>query len=232
MAQSETLLELIGVGKRYEALGQQTPPPVLHDINLEVTTGQSVAVTGPSGSGKSTLLNLIGGLDQPSEGKVMLGERDLATLDDKALARVRNQEVGFIFQLHHLLPQCTVLENVLIPTLAGGDGAAGAPERAVELLKRVGLEDRMGHRPGEISGGERQRAAVVRALINRPRLLLADEPTGALDRGSSESLTELLVKLNRQEGVTMIVVTHAEDLAARMDRHYRLEAGRLALFEG
>lgn len=230
MAESETLLELIGVGKRYEALAHG--PPVLQGINLEVVTGQSVAVTGPSGSGKSTLLNLIGGLDRPSEGKVMLGERDLATLDDKALARVRNQEVGFIFQLHHLLGQCTVLENVLIPTLAGGDGASGTQERAVELLKRVGLEERMGHRPGEISGGERQRAAVVRALINRPRLLLADEPTGALDRASSASLVELLVELNRQEGVTLMVVTHAEDLAGRMDRHYRLDEGILALFEG
>ena len=184
---------------------------------------------GPSGSGKSTLLNIIGTLDDPTRGRVFLREQDLAQLDELQLAAVRNRQIGFIFQAHHLLPQCTVLENVLVPTLASPESAQrkSAPERARRLLDRVGLGGRIDHRPGQLSGGERQRVAVVRALINQPELLLADEPTGALDRAAAEELARLLIELNREERVTLILVTHAPDLAARMKRVFELQDGRL-----
>ena len=182
-----------------------------------------------SGSGKSTLLNIIGTLDRPSSGEVLLDGQDLRRLNDVELASVRNRQIGFVFQAHHLLPQCNVLENVLLPTLATRDPAvrSGASERAKRLLERVGLDGRIAHRPGQLSGGERQRVAVVRALINQPKLLLADEPTGALDRASAGNLSDLLVALNREEGVTLIVVTHALDLAKRMGRVLELRDGRL-----
>jgi predicted ABC-type transport system involved in lysophospholipase L1 biosynthesis ATPase subunit len=177
------------------------------------------------------LLNIIGTLDRPDSGHVLLDGKDLSRLDDIQLAAVRNREIGFIFQSHHLLPQCTVLENVLVPTLANNDAALrnGALERATGLLDKVGLGARLTHRPGQLSGGERQRVAVVRALINQPKLLLADEPTGSLDRASAENLADLLVRLNREEGVTLIVVTHAPDLAKRMSRVLELRDGELAL---
>ena len=183
---------------------------------------------GPSGSGKTTLLQIIGTLDRPTSGEVLFNGNDLAALSDTELARIRNQEIGFIFQLHHLLPQCTVLENVLVPTLTG-DTMTREPalKRAERLLKRVGLMDRLHHRPGQLSGGERQRVAVVRALINEPRLLLADEPTGALDRTSAENLANLILELNREEGVALLVITHAIDLAQRMERILELRDGRL-----
>ncbi len=223
------LLSLRGVGKEYGAPGSAAAVPVLRDITLEVSTGESLAIVGPSGSGKSTLLNLIGTLDTPTRGTITLDGQNLTELDEVRLAAVRNRQIGFVFQAHHLLPQCTVLENVLVPTLAGTDPAArgGAAERAGKLLQRVGLGERMAHRPGQLSGGERQRVAVVRALINRPQLLLADEPTGALDRVAAESLGDLLVQLNREQGVTLIVVTHALDLARRMGRVLELRDGCL-----
>ena len=205
--------------------------PVLREVTLEIGRGESVAIVGPSGSGKSTLLNIMGTLDRPDRGQVLLDGRELNQLDDIQLAAVRNREIGFIFQSHHLLPQCTVLENVLVPTLANNDAALhnGAVERAKQLLEKVGLGARHTHRPGQLSGGERQRVAVVRALINKPKVLLADEPTGALDRASAQNLAELLVQLNREEGVTLIVVTHALDLAKRMSRVLELRDGKLAL---
>jgi ABC-type lipoprotein export system ATPase subunit len=192
MPATTPLLRLDRVTKTYAGGGGAESVSVLREVNLEVAPGQSVAIIGPSGSGKSTLLNIIGTLDRPSTGAVWLDGRDLSQLDDEALARVRNREIGFIFQLHHLLPQCTVLENVLVPTLAGGDEALrdGAGERARQLLQRVGLGQRLSHRPGQLSGGERQRVAVVRALINRPKLVLADEPTGALDRFRPDQLRQ------------------------------------------
>jgi predicted ABC-type transport system involved in lysophospholipase L1 biosynthesis ATPase subunit len=173
----------------------------------------------------------MGTLDRPSSGQVLLDDRELSQLDDIQLAAMRNREIGFIFQSHHLLPQCTVLENVLVPTLANKDAALrnGAVERAKRLLDKVGLAARLTHRPGQLSGGERQRVAVVRALINKPKLLLADEPTGALDRASAQNLADLLVQVNREEGVTLIVVTHALDLAKRMGRVLELRDGELAL---
>ena len=226
---SSPLLKLTDVSKCYESPTGAELLSVLCDITLEIERGESVAIVGPSGSGKSTLLNIIGTLDRPSSGQVLLDGQDLSRLDDIQLAAVRNREIGFIFQAHHLLPQCTVMENVLVPTLANKDAALrdGAVERAKGLLEKVGLGARFTHRPGQISGGERQRVAVVRALINQPKLLLADEPTGALDRVSAQSLGDLLVQLNKEEGVTLIVATHALDLAKRMDRVLELRDGRL-----
>ncbi len=223
------LLQLIDVSKRYEAVAGAKGALVLSGISLEVAAGESLAIIGPSGSGKSTLLNIIGTLDRPTSGQVLLGGEDLATLDDRALAKLRNTRIGFVFQLHHLLPQLTVLENVLVPTLADPSRVMNSEikGRAVRLIERVGLRERMAHRPGQLSGGERQRITLVRALINQPKLLLADEPTGALDREHAESLMDLLVALNREEGITMIVVTHARDLAARLGRVFELNNAEL-----
>lgn len=231
------LLALQNVTKHYAASGATNGVPVLAGVSLAVARGESLAIVGPSGSGKSTLLQIIGTLDRATSGEVLLDGKNLAALDDLQLAEVRNQQIGFVFQSHYLLPQCTVLENVLVPTLAAQksevrnqksekDGETSAT-RAERLLKRVGLGERLHHRPGQLSGGERQRAAVVRALINRPQLLLADEPTGALDRGSATTLGQLLVELNQEEGVTLIVVTHAMELAQQMRKVLRLEAGKL-----
>jgi lipoprotein-releasing system ATP-binding protein len=226
---AETILELVDVTKQYEAGGPDGGLEVLRGVNLRVAAGESLAVVGPSGSGKSTLLNIIGGLDRPSRGRVLFEGCDLAGLGDADLARFRNRRIGFVFQLHHLLPQCTVLENVLVPTLVGGEGTdkEEAELRAKRLLARVGLGDRLDFRPGRLSGGERERVAVARALVNRPAILLADEPTGSLDRKTAENLIALLVELNAEEGVTLVVVTHAETLAARMGRVLELEDGAL-----
>ena len=223
------MLDLAHVAKSYET-GEGAPPTVvLRDVSLSLGRGESVAIVGASGSGKSTLLNIIGTLDHPTSGTVRLNGRDLTALSETDLAAVRAREVGFIFQLHHLLPQCTVLENVLVPTLAAGAGQRKEkPDaRARRLLERVGLSHRLGHRPGQLSGGERLRAAVVRALINEPELLLADEPTGSLDRLSSENLAALLGELNREEGVGLVVVTHSAGLAQQMGRVLELCDGVL-----
>jgi ABC-type lipoprotein export system ATPase subunit len=231
MAAPAPLLKLDAVTKQYGSPDGAAPLIILRDIGLEVGTGESLAIVGPSGSGKSTLLQIIGTLDRPTSGQVLLDGRDVSGLDDLELAAVRNRDIGFVFQAHYLLPQCTVLENALIPTLAPGKrqtrngGAEPVEKRAERLLKRVGLGERAGHRPGELSGGERQRAAVVRALINRPRLLLADEPTGALDHATAQALAQLLSELNQEEGVTLIVVTHSRELARMMGRTLELQDG-------
>jgi len=249
MATTASLLELLNVTKRYAAAGSAEGVSVLAGVSLTVARGETVAIVGPSGSGKSTLLQIIGTLDRATEGRVLLNGNDLAALDDQQVAEVRNQQIGFVFQSHYLLPQCTVWENVLVPTLAGSRGRQSAQThsgqdqrrltsaatsveesaevRAERLLKRVGLGGRLHHRPGQLSGGERQRVAVVRSLINQPQLLLADEPTGALDHASATALGQLLAELNREEGVTLIVVTHALDLAKRMSRVLLLADGRL-----
>ena len=225
-----SFLKLRGVAKSYQSVLDGPAVTVLEGIDLEIQEGESAAIIGPSGSGKSTLLNIMGTLDRPTQGQVWLEEKDLAHLNELELAAVRNRRLGFIFQAHHLLPQCTVLENVLVPTLVCEDKQPrqSAPERARRLLDRVGLGPRLHHRPGQLSGGERQRAAVVRGLINQPHLLLADEPTGALDRAAAEELARLLVELNREERVTLMVATHALDLAAQMGRRFQLRDGRLA----
>jgi len=242
MAAPAALLEVRDLVKRYATGAGEIP--VLDGVSLQLTRGDSLAIVGRSGSGKSTLLQILGTLDRASGGGVDLDGRDLSALDDRQLAQVRNTEIGFIFQSHYLLPQCTAWENVLVPTLACRRAHKFAPKearrvtpaaaehesterRAERLLKRVGLAERMTHFPGQLSGGERQRVAVVRALINQPKLLLADEPTGALDAASAESLTQLLVELNEEEKVTMVVVTHSMALAQRMKRVARLEGGVL-----
>jgi lipoprotein-releasing system ATP-binding protein len=228
---AEALLQLSGVSKDFSPTAGGSPLKILSNVDLTVEPGESLAIIGPSGSGKSTLLNLIGSLDRPTTGRVLLGGQDLTSLNDRDLAKVRNRRIGFIFQGHHLLPQCTVLENVLVPTLAddndGEDAEENALQRAKDLLKRVGLGERLNHKPAQLSGGERQRTAVVRALINQPQLLLADEPTGALDQTSAANLAELLVELNREEKVALIVVTHSPTLAARMSRTLEIRNGRL-----
>jgi ABC-type lipoprotein export system ATPase subunit len=225
-----SFLKLQDVSKSYESVLNAPPVRVLDAISLEIQAGQSVAIVGPSGSGKSTLLNLIGALDRPTSGQVFFQGEDLGQWNERELAAFRHRRLGFIFQAHHLLPQCTVLENVLVPTLAAPQTAGerqDALARGVRLLERVGLGTRQDHRPGQLSGGERQRVAVVRALINRPQLLLADEPTGALDRAAAEGLSRLLLELNAEEKVTLILVTHAPDLAGLMQRRCRLLDGRL-----
>ncbi len=229
MPEADLLLELKGVSKRYAETAEAPVTEVLHAVDLELRRGESLAIVGPSGSGKSTLLNLVGALDRPSAGQVRFDGRDIASLSDNDLALLRCREIGFVFQMHHLLPQLTVLENVLVPTLAGGPGKRSEPgdARARRLLERVGLAKRLGHRPGQLSGGERQRVAVVRALINEPQLLLADEPTGSLDQASADALAQLLVELNREEKVSLVVVTHAMSLAGLMSRVLEVQEGRL-----
>lgn len=226
---SVPLLRLVGVRKSFSPVAGAAASEVLRGVDLTVQRGDSLAILGPSGSGKSTLLNLIGALDSPSAGRVLLDGRDLAELREDELARVRNRDVGFVFQSHHLLPQCSALENVLVPTLVLDDKELrqAAPERARRLLERVGLGARVDHRPAQLSGGEAQRVAVVRALINRPELLLADEPTGSLDTASSDALGELLIELNREEDVALIVVTHSARLARRMGRVLHIRDGQL-----
>jgi len=230
MSPRAPLLKLEKVSKNYAAAEGAVPVTVLRGISLDIVAGESLAIVGPSGSGKSTLLNIIGTLDQPTSGHVWLDGQDLSQLGELQLAGIRNRQIGFVFQSHHLMPQCSVIENVLVPTIADKKSKTrdGAPERAEKLLQRVGLGERLHHRPGQLSGGERQRVAVVRALINQPKLLLADEPTGSLDRASAQGLAQLLVDLNREQSVTLIVVTHALDLARQMGRIVELRDGQLA----
>jgi len=227
------LIELEHVAKKYDPPYGVEKVQVLRDISLKVSSGESIAIVGPSGSGKSTLLNIMGALDRPSSGIVRLSGQNLSSLSEKELSKVRNRDIGFVFQLHHLLPQCTVLENVLIPTLPKGNDkiSENIIDRAHRLLEQVGLSAHTQYRPGQLSGGECQRAAVVRAIINSPGLLLADEPTGSLDGTSAKNLAELLVELNREEGVTLIVVTHSIDLASLMNRTFVLHDGILAKSE-
>jgi lipoprotein-releasing system ATP-binding protein len=213
------------ITKTYPTRGE--PLVVLHDVSLQLDRGQDLAIVGPSGSGKSTLLSIIGTLEPPSGGRVVLDGQDPAQLDEPALAAFRNRRIGFVFQDHYLLPQCSVLENVLLPTVAAGPTRPETVQRAKTLLDRVGLSQRLDHRPAELSGGERQRAALARALIHAPDLLLADEPTGNLDHTSADRIGELLQELQQQEQMMLIVVTHSQRLAARMHRRLELDDGRL-----
>ncbi len=223
---SEPILRLAGVSKWYGAAPDRR---VLDGLDLVVRSGERFAIVGPSGCGKSTLLNLLGTLDAPSEGKVVVDGIDTIGLGEEAVARIRSEKIGFIFQMHHLLPQCTALENALVPTLALAKrpDPVAAAERAKQLFDRVGLGDKLDRLPSQLSGGERQRVAVVRALINSPRLLLADEPTGALDEDNAARLMALLAELNESEGLALVVVTHDRALAATLGSVRLLHCGKL-----
>ena len=201
---------------------------VLDGISFELRKNEAVAITGPSGSGKSTLLHLLGALDTPTSGTIEIDGASAFDLEEKDLARFRNQTLGFIFQEHHLLPQYTVLENVLLPTLAFPPAPETAEATALELLERVGLSHRLGHRPTQLSGGERQRAAVARALIQSPKVVLCDEPTGNLDRANADAVAKLLFELHRDAGNVLIVVTHNQELAAQFERKLDLTDGKLS----
>ncbi|MSR56674.1 MAG: ABC transporter ATP-binding protein [Planctomycetaceae bacterium] len=218
-------LQLTRVCKTYPTAGGELT--ILRDVNLVVSRGEALAVTGPSGSGKSTLLYIIGTLETPTSGTVRLLEQDPFGLTPAALAGFRNSRIGFVFQEHCLLPQCSVLENVLIPTLAGGGAGPAEERRARALLERVGLAQRLAHRPAELSGGERQRVAICRAMINQPPFLLADEPTGNLDRQTAQAVGSLLLELAREQNSLLIVVTHSTELADRFGRRVELVDGHL-----
>jgi len=200
---------------------------VLEGLSFEIAAGELVAVVGESGVGKSTLLHLLGTLDNPSGGEIELGGQKVTQLSQVELARLRNKEIGFVFQFHHLLSDFTALENVMMPALIGGAPRQAARSRAVELLERVGLSERLHHRPGELSGGEQQRVAVARALVQGPRLVLADEPTGNLDPGTAEGVHRLLVELNEERHITMVIATHNRQLAALAHRTLELAGGKI-----
>jgi lipoprotein-releasing system ATP-binding protein len=214
------------VGKSF-ATGEGRPPvEVLRDVSFEMGAGEGLAITGPSGSGKSTLLHLIGALDAPTTGRIEIDGREIYRLPERDLARFRNRTIGFVFQDPYLLPQYSVIENVLIPVTAFARSTKDALPRARRLIERVGLAARADHRPAELSGGERQRAAVARALIQQPHLLLCDEPTGSLDAAAADAVADLLFELHHESGALLIVVTHSEELAGRFPRRLRLREGR------
>jgi lipoprotein-releasing system ATP-binding protein len=219
------MLDVAGITKTYPHAGGGLR--VLDDVSLEVAAGARLAIMGPSGSGKSTLLAIMGGLEEPTAGRVRLDGVDPFAGDAAIRAAFRNRRIGFVFQEHHLLSGCTALDNVVLPALAAGRVPAAVAARAERLLERVGLADRLGHLPEELSGGERQRVAVARALVLAPRLLLADEPTGQLDSRSSAEVTELLVELAAESGGMLVVVTHAAEVARRVGAVRRLVDGRL-----
>lgn len=226
----EKLLVLKEVFKGYGRPGSHSFRPVLAGLNWELEAGTRTAIVGPSGSGKTTLLNLIGALDRPDRGEICFNGRDISGYSEPELALFRNSVLGFVFQQHHLLPQLTLLENVLLPLLATKK-AASAVERqwAESLLHQTGLWEQRHQKPGELSGGECQRTAVVRALINKPQLLLADEPTGALDEKNASLLADLLLSISREQGLTLVTVTHSPDVASRMDQRFHLRDGQLLL---
>lgn len=221
-----TSLNAENISKQYPVAGGP-PLEILTDVSLTLAAGENLAIVGPSGSGKSTLLAILGTLDEPTTGTVTLDGVDPTTLDEKALARFRSQQIGFVFQDHHLLPQCTVLENVLVPFLADGRAGTEQVARAEKLLDRVGLSERSLHRPAQLSGGEKQRVAIARALVREPTLLLADEPTGNLDQATATDVMQLLIELQQERQSILVAVTHSETLAARLQRRGVLDAGRL-----
>jgi lipoprotein-releasing system ATP-binding protein len=221
-----TKLCVENIVKQYPTSGE--PLVVLRGVSFTLERGQNMAIRGPSGSGKSTLLNIVGTLDAPSGGRVLLDGQDPALLGEPELAVFRSRKIGLVFQDHHLLPQCSALENVLVPVVATGPVEARHLERARMLLERVGLDDRRDHRPAELSGGQRQRVALARALVNRPSLLLADEPTGNLDHAAADAVGRLMLELQQEEQTLLIVVTHSGRLADLMGRQFELDEGRLS----
>ncbi|OFC72625.1 lipoprotein-releasing ABC transporter ATP-binding protein LolD [Alteromonas confluentis] len=221
----EALLACRGITKIYH--DGQTDTPVLSNVSLSVKPSEHVAILGSSGSGKSTLLHILGGLDKPTEGEVWFEGKSITSMKSAQLAALRNQKIGFIYQFHHLLPEFTALENTAMPLLIGGESPANATKQAEEILEKVALSHRMQHKPSALSGGERQRVAIARALVNRPALVLADEPTGNLDNKTGEQIYQLLTSLSESLGTSFVVVTHDNALAARMDRILRIKDGVL-----
>lgn len=222
---SEPLVVVQNLKKSFEHMGRTLE--VLTGIDLEIAQGQIIAIVGPSGAGKSTLLHCVGTLDLPSSGRIVLGGEELTTMSSRRLAAVRNRDVGFVFQFHHLLPEFNALENVMMPGLIQGRSRRAMEARAAALLEEVGLRDRATHRPGELSGGEQQRVAIARALSLEPKLVLADEPTGNLDTATSEAIHDLFFQINAQHGTTIVVVTHNTPFAESMPRVVRLVDGRV-----
>jgi lipoprotein-releasing system ATP-binding protein len=221
----ETVLNCSNVSKSFNEGGLAVD--VLRDIDLNIQAGEQIAIIGSSGSGKSTLLHLLGGLDNPTTGQIWINGKQINKLNSAKRAILRNQNLGFVYQFHHLLQEFTALENVAMPLLIGGYSSKQAKEKAADILIKVGLETRLQHKPGEMSGGERQRAAVARALVTNPKCLLADEPTGNLDQRTADKVYELMLDLNKTVGTSLILVTHAPDLAKRMDKILRLVNGKL-----
>ncbi len=223
------MITVSGVSKTYDS--PAGPVSVLNNLDLDVATGEAISIVGPSGSGKTTLLNILGALDKPTSGSVLIDGKAINELDESGAANFRNRSIGFIFQLHYLLPQCSVLENVLVPRLAGGweETPEDSRDRAEVLLNDVGLKDRMTHKPYQLSGGEQLRVAIARSLINNPKIILADEPTGSLDPVTGEKVADLLLQTNLGKGVALVVVTHNPGLAGKMKKAYRLDGGKLIL---
>ena len=220
-----SVLACTGLGKTF---GEgELALQIFRNIDFSIAGGERIAITGVSGSGKSTLLHLLGGLDEPTHGEVMIAGQSLQRLSASQLGRLRNRTLGFVYQFHHLLPEFSALENVAMPLLIRGETPAQASRLAASMLERVGLAARLTHKPGELSGGERQRAAVARALVTRPQCVLADEPTGNLDRSNADQVHELMLELNRELGTSFLVATHDPSIAARMDRTVQLENGQL-----
>jgi lipoprotein-releasing system ATP-binding protein len=226
---SNVVVQCSHLAKEFTDVGETVT--VLSDVSLAIEAGEQVAILGTSGCGKSTLLHLLGGLDIPSRGEIIIAGEDIAKLNESQRGRLRNKNLGFIYQFHHLMSEFTALENVCMPLLIRGESTTSAKAKGLEILARVGLEKRVNHKPGELSGGERQRTAIARALVTRPLCILADEPTGNLDPRTAQGVYELMLELNRELNTSFVVVTHDHDLARRMDRIFYLEEGVLRDFE-
>jgi lipoprotein-releasing system ATP-binding protein len=219
------LLKGVGIHRTFRTGKEQLE--VLKGIDIDIMKGKILTIVGPSGAGKSTLIHILGGLDNPTEGKVLLEDKSMYDYHDADLAKIRNRKIGFIFQFHHLLPEFSAIENVMMPSIINGNGASNAQKRAKDLLEDVGLAERMEHKPSELSGGEKQRVAVARAMINKPSIIFADEPTGNLDSANSEMLLSMLLELNRKHGITLVVVTHNDTIAERVGNTILLKDGKI-----